>query len=101
MRLANSDSVEHPGITVEEKKIDLHKEWCNAIFISSTLEIVLVFRATIKPAYQRRFSVHLGRTLIHVVVSLRKGVVKACAKISSKQGSFPLAASGGAGLLLP
>ena len=32
---------------------DLHKEWCNEIFISSPLEKDLVFRATIKPAYQR------------------------------------------------
>src|ERR1035437_639071 len=38
--------------------------------------------------------------LVHVVVSLRNGAVKTNAKISSKQYSSPLAASGGAGLLL-
>jgi hypothetical protein len=45
----------------------------------------LVFRATIKPAYQRRISIHLDRTLVYVVVSLRKGVVLSGAKISSNQ----------------
>jgi len=34
-------------------RIDLHKEWCKMIFISHSLEIDFVFRATIKPAYQR------------------------------------------------
>jgi hypothetical protein len=52
-----------------------HKEWCNKIIVPRTLEIDLVFRATIKPAYQRRISIRLGRTLVHVVVSLRNGIV--------------------------
>jgi hypothetical protein len=34
----------------------LHKEWCKKIFISRSLETCPVFRATIKPAYQSRFS---------------------------------------------
>jgi hypothetical protein len=35
---------------------DLHKEWCNKKNVQQSLEMDLVFRATIKPAYQRRFS---------------------------------------------
>jgi hypothetical protein len=47
----------------------LHKEWCNKKIVVHSLEIDLVFRATIKPAYQRRNSIHLDRTLAYVVVS--------------------------------
>jgi hypothetical protein len=43
--------------------IDLHKEWCNEIFVFRSLEFDLVIRATIKPAYQRRFSIHQGFAL--------------------------------------
>ena len=32
--------------------IELHKEWCKQNFVAESLEIDLVFRATIKPAYQ-------------------------------------------------
>ena len=39
-------------------RIDLHKEWCNEIFVPISLEFDSVIRATIKPAYQRRFSIH-------------------------------------------
>jgi hypothetical protein len=34
--------------------MNLHKEWCKQNFVAESLEIDLVFRATIKPAYQRR-----------------------------------------------
>jgi hypothetical protein len=87
--------------TVTGNGRELHKEWCNPIFISDSLENDLFFRATIKPAYQRRFSIHLSLALVHIVVSLRKGVVKPKAKISSKHGPFPLAYAGDKGLLLP
>ena len=43
--------------------VDLHKEWCNEIFVSRSLEFDLVIRATIKPAYQRRFPTHRGFAL--------------------------------------
>jgi hypothetical protein len=43
--------------------VDLHKEWCNEIFVSRSLEFDLVIRATIKPAYQRRFSIRRGFAL--------------------------------------
>jgi hypothetical protein len=62
---------------------DLHKEWCNKKNVGQSLEMDLVFRATIKPAYQRRISIHLGRALVFVVVSLRNGVALPGARISS------------------
>jgi hypothetical protein len=70
--------------------------------ISQWLEIDSFFRATIKPAYQRRIGVH-SRPFFgyYVVVSLRKGVVKPEAGISSKQRFSPLAQLGDAGILLP
>jgi hypothetical protein len=36
----------------EATKIILHKEWCKQKFVLQQLEKRLVFRATIKPAYQ-------------------------------------------------
>jgi hypothetical protein len=60
----------------EATKIILHKEWCKQKFVLQQLEKRLVFRATIKPAYQGRFSILLHRTMLHFVVPLRKGVVK-------------------------
>jgi hypothetical protein len=42
----------------------LHKEWCNLILISHSLETVPVFRATIKPASQCRFFLTEDRTLV-------------------------------------
>jgi len=43
---------------------ELHKEWCNTIFLSESLEFELVFRATIKPAHLRRIRIHLDRSLV-------------------------------------
>jgi hypothetical protein len=82
-------------------RMNLHKEWCNRFFISHSLEIDLFFRANIKPAYQRRILIHSDRSLVYIVVSLRKGVAKPTAKISSKQRLSPLAGLGDAGLPLP
>ena len=79
--------------------IELHKEWCKQNFVAESLEIDLVFRATIKPAYQRRISIHLDRTLVYVVVSLRKGRSEPGAEFSSKQRFSPLACAGDAGYL--
>ena len=53
------------------------------------------------PLTKDDFPIHLGLALVHIVVSLRKGVVKPKAKISSKHGPSPLAYAGDEGLLLP
>jgi hypothetical protein len=81
-------------------KFILHKEWCKQNFVSFSLEKRLVFRATIKPAYQGRISILLNRTVLHFVVPLRKGVVKTYAKNSSNQRSSPPASVAGKGHLL-
>ena len=82
-------------------QFDLHKEWCNEIFISDDLKIDLVFRATIKPAYQRRFPFtgsHFGSLLSFLFAM---GVSKPNAKISSKQTLVSTRLCGGQGSLLP
>jgi hypothetical protein len=67
------------------RRSDLHKEWCNEIFISRTVESVSVFRATIKPAYQRRISISSGSSFgLRCRFSSQWGV-KPQAKISSNQ----------------
>jgi hypothetical protein len=71
------------------------------IFISARTEIDLVFRATIKPAYQRRIRVPSDRFLVYVVASLRIGAVKLDAKVTSNQRLFSLASLGVDAPLLP
>jgi hypothetical protein len=66
-------------------------------FISQSLEIDFVFRANIKPAYQRRIRIIPERSLVPAVVSLRKRAVKPDTKVSSKQRRPQLALCGDMG----
>jgi len=70
-------------------------------FISHSCENHPLFRATIKPAYQGRFSIIPAASLSVYSLPFRsaKRAVKTQAEISSNQSSPPLAPTGGKGFL--
>jgi hypothetical protein len=96
-RAAERDRIEPPIRPFQADRtavsIGLHKEWCNKKNLSQSLEIDLVFRATIKPAYQRRFPIQRIALWFTLSFLFALASIKTGAKTSSKQCSS-LPASG-------